>query len=362
MKLEVINKYSLKSPDYAAAIFPGAVKLANGELLMHFCAGSGFESSDQNCVQARSADNGRTWQTEQCIADVDCLKSAEPFTFCSKPTLLSDGSLISAGYGFFRDRPDMGLSDYAGEYKRFPKIKNYALFSNDCGKSWSAPHEIEHQYNGLEISGPVLAGSDGKLRIFATPFELNAKVNLGITLISSDSGKSWQEAGRFFASGDIAPWEVRSIELASGRIMLVFWAFDLKNQQHLNNHVVFSDDGGESWSEPIDTGLRGQASNWLMIDGKAAILQARREGKKTGLYLNIIEDFDGSRFTFSQDICLWDASGKANSGSRIEEQFASLKFGQPSALELADGSYLFCFWHQVNGEYTVQCWQTARLR
>ena len=76
----------------------------------------------------------------------------------------------------------------------------------------------------------------------------------------------------------------------------------------------------------------------------------------------MIEEFDGKKFNFSEDICLWDASGNANRGSRIEEQFASLKFGQPSALELADGSYLFCFWHQVNGEYTVQCWQTARSR
>lgn len=357
MKVEILNKCSIKSSAAPAAIFPGAARLANGDVVMHFVAGNDFESSDHFVMQARSCDSGKSWQVEQCIVDVNCLNTVEPFTSCCKPTVLPDGSIITAGYGFLRDRPDMGLSDYAEEYKRFPAMKNYLLRSQDNGRSWSAPEEIVHQYSGLEISGPVLAGSDGKLRIFATPFELNAAVNRGITLVSQDKGKSWEQAGDFFVSNDIAPWEVRSLELACGRIMLIFWAFDLKNQRHLDNKIVYSDDGGLSWSKVIDTGLRGQASNLLVLDDKIALLQARREGDTPGLYLNIAESFDGDKFTFSPDICLWDAAGGANSGTRIEEQFASLKFGQPSLLKLDDGTHLLIFWHQVNGEYTVQSWK-----
>ncbi len=64
--------------------------------------------------------------------------------------------------------------------------------------------------------------------LFASPFELHSTEKTGVTLISRDNGMTWQEGARFFRSTDIAPWEVRSVELPSGRILLVFWAFDLK--------------------------------------------------------------------------------------------------------------------------------------
>ena len=238
MKIEVIKKCTVKVPGIPVAAVPGAVKLPNGELLIHFVAGSGFESSDHRMMQARSVDHGMSWQLEQCIADTDCVDSPDPFTFCCKPTLLADGSLITAGYGFFRDEPEMGLSDYAEKYKRFPAMGNYLLRSRDNGVTWSAPETIDHSYSGMEISGPVLMCRDGALRIFASPFELHSTEKTGVTLISRDNGMTWQEGARFFRSTDIAPWEVRSVELPSGRILLVFWAFDLKNQQHLCNHVV----------------------------------------------------------------------------------------------------------------------------
>lgn len=357
MDLEILSRCTVRDPDTVVSAFPGVAQLANGDLLMYFCSGSRFEAADSHLMQARSKDGGSSWQIERCIADTNCMKSPEPFTFCCKPTVLSDGSIVSGGYGFFRDRPDMGLSDYAEEYKRFPKMGNCILRSNDNGASYTAPEIIAHKYSGLEISGPILAGSDGKLRIFATPFELNAPENLGVTLISDDQGKSWYEGGCFFRSPDVAPWEVRAVELASGRILLVFWAFDLKAQKHLDNKIVYSDDGGLSWSEVIDTNLRGQASNWVVFDGKAALLQARREGDNPGIYLNIMEKFDGRVPEFSEDICLWNASGKANRDGRIEEQFAALKFGQPSAIVLDDGSWLLIFWQMADDKYTVQSWK-----
>ena len=356
MQIEIVNKCTVRDVTCPAAIFPGAVKLANGQILLHFVAGSDFESSDQHVMQARSIDNGLSWQVEKCIVATDSLKTDEPFTFCCKPTVLENGELITAGYGFFRDRPDMGLSDYATEYRHFPKMGNYLLHSTDNGISWSELQRIEHGYNGLELSGPVLACNDGALRLFATPFELDAPENKGLTFISYDNGKSWKEGGMFFCSKDIAPWEVRSIQLPSGRIMLVIWAFDLKQQKHLNNHIVYSDDGGMTWSKPIDTGLRGQASNWMLLAGRPGILQARREGEDAGIYLNAMEHFDGTKCIFSPDVCIWNATGKANKGNRIEEQFASLKFGQPSAMQLDDGTWLLFFWHLANNEYSIQVW------
>lgn len=357
MKVDILHRSVLKSSEFPAAVFPGALRLPNGDVIIHFVAGSGFESADHQVMQVRSADKGYSWIQEKCIADTHCVDSPEPFTFCCKPSLLDDGSVITAGYGFFRDHPEMGLSDYAEKFKRFPEMGNYLLRSADNGVSWSTPEKIVHSRGGMEISGPVLACRDGKLRIFAAPFELHAAENLGVTLISEDKGVTWREGGLFFRSSDVTPWEVRSVELPSGRILLVFWAYDLKKQQHLNNHIVYSDDGGMTWSAPIDTKLRGQASNWLWVEGKLALLQARREGEKIGLYLNALDDPDAESFSFSEDLCLWDAADGANRKGSIEKQFAALKFGQPSGLELDDGSTLLIFWKMAEDEYTVQSWK-----
>ena len=111
-----------------------------------------------------------------------------PFTFCAKPTLLPSGELIAAGYGFFRDRPEMGLSDYAEKFKHFPAVENVLIRSIDFGHNWSRPEKIIHSRSGLELSGPALTCRDGKLRFFASPFQLNAPRQEGLTFESGDGG------------------------------------------------------------------------------------------------------------------------------------------------------------------------------
>lgn len=48
---------------------------------------------------------------------------------------------------------------------------------------------------------------------------------------------------------------------------------------------------------------------------------------------------------------------KKSTGARIEEQFASLKFGQPSILPLDDGTHLLLFWQCVGKEYHIESWK-----
>ena len=354
-KPEIIRRNRLRAPGTEVSAFPGAVELPDGEVLMLFVCGSGFESSDAELVQARSRDGGESWDFEGRILDPVKAGYTMPFTFCAKPTLLPDGEVIAAGYGFLRDRPEMGLSDYAEKFKRFPTVENCLLRSRDGGRRWGPPEKIRHSRDGLELSGPALACRDGKLRFFAAPFLLNAPRQEGLTFESSDGGATWSESGTFFSSPEIAPWEVRGAELGSGRILLVFWAYDLKRRKHLNNHIVWSDDGGKTWSPPVDTGLRGQAANLLVTDRSVAILQARREANAPGIYLTELESWSEAGVKTGEDLLLWDAAGKSNSGSRIEEEFASLKFGQPSILHLRDGSCLLLFWQCDGDGYHIEC-------
>ena len=358
MKIVIESKTSITSPDSRCAFFPGVTKLDDGSLLMLFVSGSEFESSDHHMVIARSTDGGITWSCEGDLIDHSKLPFAEPFSESCKPTSLGGGKVIAAGYGFLRDRPEMGLSDYAEKFGHFPKALNPVLSSSDNGRTWEEPHFIRHDYAGLELSGPALKCPDGRVLVFAAPFVLKADLQQGFTFESRDGGENWQQTGTFFSSTDVAPWEVRSILLPSGRIVLVIWAYDLRNQRHLANHLVWSDDCGRTWSKPIDTGLRGQASNFLMYKGKLGILQARREGDAPGIYLSFVDLHDDSVEVLDEG-CVWDARGMANRKGKIEEQFANLKFGQPSATALDDGKYLLVFWNFVDGVYSVQSWRFA---
>lgn len=354
MNLKTEKIINITSPHSVSTLFPGAVMLPDNELLMMLVSGSGFESSDQHLLQIRSQDLGKSWVVEtDAVSDLS-FPGLQPFSPCAKPVLCPDGTLCAAGYGFHRDRPELGLSDYAEKFGRFPKVDNFFISSSDRGKSWSQPRIIEHRYDGLEISGPLLALPDGELLLFAAPFVLNSSRQTGLTFSSCDGGMTWQQRADFFESESIAPWEVRSVQLPSGRIILIFWAFDLANSRHLNNHIVYSDDRGLTWSAPADTALRGQSSNFLLHDNRLGILQTRREGDMPGIYLSDVELVNNT-VNIIDEVCLFDAAGMVNRGVKIEEQFAALKFGQPSALCLPDGAYLLIFWSMdLPGVYSVK--------
>ena len=358
MKITIQKKNQITTPGVHDSMFPGAALLPDGRILLLYNSGSGFEASDCQMYKAFSSDAGESWQFDGLMYDIKDTPFDLPYTDCVKPTVLDNGEILAAGYGYLRDEPEMGISDYAEKYGRFPKVKNHTLRSKDNGRTWSRLEVIDHPFEGLELSGPAIKGLDGKLLFFAAPFVLKSEMQTGLTYESSDNGKTWQRTGNFFESPDIAPWEVRGIQLDSGRIVLILWVFDLKKQSHCNTTIVWSDDYGKTWSKPFDTGLRGQASNMLIYNDELYLLQARREGDKPGIYLNKVT-FDGKdNAIVHEDNCIWDAAGQANQGSRIEQQFVTMRFGQPSALRLKNGEYILFFWYcDAESYYSVQAWK-----
>ena len=357
MRITVLKKNTITAPGIHDAMFPGAARLSDGRILLLFNAGSGFEASDCRMHKAWSCDQGESWQYDGLMYSDSELPFDMPFTDCVKPTVLDHGEVIAVGYGFLRDKPEMGLSDYAEKYGRFPPAKNHTLRSLDHGRTWGKFTIIDHEFAGLELSGPAIRGLDGKLHFFAAPFVLKTDLQTGLSYESSDNGRTWLRTGNFFESPDAAPWEVRGIQLPGGRIVLILWVFDLKKQAHCNTALVWSDDFGATWSKPADTGLRGQASNMLIYRDELYLLQARREGEHPGIFLNKA-DFDAQdNILIGEDCRIWDAAGQASCGKRIEQQFVTMRFGQPSALKINDDEYILFFWH-CNGEsYSVQAWR-----
>lgn len=341
-------------------LFPGLCALPGGGLLALYTAGNGFESADQLPYYAVSQDNGRQWSTGKPLFSTINLPGGGVFSCCAKAALRPDGGLLALGYGFEREEPTLSLSDYAARHGRFPRCRNFVCTSPAGALAWSSPRFVEHGYSGIETSGPPLADGQGNLLFFGPPFVLRQQSQRGLVFRSGDGGASWQEHGCYFTHPDIAPWETRGCRMPGGRLWLVFWAYDLRREKHLNNALVWSDDGGRSWSAPMDSGIHCQASCLLALPGYPGhmlLAGAVREGDQPGIRLYLLEAGSGRCLA---EQTLLNLRHMANAAGGIETQFASLRFGQPGLLALDDGSLLLSYWSQVDGRYACR-WQSLRL-
>lgn len=334
-------------------IFPGVCVKPDGTLALLMVSGSAFESADQRLAAWTGEPDGLHWQLEGVLPEI--LSGGVLFSAAAKPAALPDGTLVALGYGFERADAAETLSGHAEKYGVFPPVRNAVWFSHDGGRSYSAPQWLNHRHGGIEFSGPALVLRDGRLLGFGAPFHLAAADQCGLCFESCDSGLSWREKSTFFTGGAVAPWECRGLELSDGRIVVVFWAFDLAAQKHLTNRIAVSADGGAAW-QVLDTGLSGQAANLIdcgWADGTFGLLQARREGDAPGLYLSRIE-LHAAAVTVHETVKLYDAANGANVTGDIARQFYHLKFGQPALHRLRDGGFLLVFWRcNTAGGYEI---------
>ena len=324
----------------AGAWFPGVVRLPSGELLATFSTGDDFEGR-MTMAASRSADDGASWRSEAAMFDGFELGLGN-----LKPTLLADGTLICVGYGFSFGDDGLVNSATGG----LAPGGNFVAFSADDGCSWSAPRRFDTGHPEiLETSGPCVELPNGELLAVGTPFPMwDGKMpsgRRGFVLRSTDKGGSWRSDGIFFDSpeGNVTPYETRIVRQPSGRLVVMIWCLDEAAGKSLNNHVVFSDDSGRTWSRPIDTGMAGQASNLLPLeDGTLLATHCVREGEDAGLFLNHAEIADG-RWKVLRSAKIWSARASSRIRS-LDDMGEKLKFGQPSLLRLGNGDYLAVHW------------------
>jgi len=345
------------------AYFPGLVNLPSGDLLAMFVLGEALEAANTTTVVSRSHDQGRTWNFEGPIHE-----RKPDHRYCwdgLKPTLLNDGTLIAAGYRFHRTDPDQTITNPDPHVDGLRGGDNLVSFSGDEGRTWSYPRIFARTHPELiENSGPTIQLRRGAILGCGSLFPMWDGTHptgcVGVLLRSENGGETWDDRTHFFEdpTGHFAPSEARLCEMQDDRVVALFWMLDHVNAGNLPNHMTVSHDGGASWSDPIDTGVWGQASSLTHWgDDVLLTIHCHREGEDVGLYARIV-DFADDRWRMITEAKIWDnaASMKVATYATMGQD---LKFGQASLLRLDNGDILATHWAVEDGQSRIL---THRLR
>jgi len=344
-----------------------------------------FESADATTYIARSRDLGKTWDLDGALRDLTNREETLPSSMgcrapeearelepegikppekispevCRsdylKPTVLRDGTVVAVGYRFERRDPAAGISiEKTGGILPGEDIVS---FSPDEGKTWT-PHRVilRTRPELYEISGPCLELGSGDLVAVAAPFRMpdgkNPSGQTGILLRSKDKGRIWTDDEIFFRSpgGNMTPYESRICEMQPGRLVAIVWAYDTTADRHHPNQIAVSQDDGRTWSNPVDTGIWGQASNLIWVGGDRLMTIHAHRGENPGIFVRLV-DFKGDLWTPVEEAAIYGAGSPVQTkpGQGMAEMFAALKFGQPSLLQLPDGGILAAHWTVEKG-------------
>ncbi len=353
--LQEITVYQNPAPLLVSqqAVFPGFVQLPNGDLLAMFCIGRAFDAADQHVVTSRSRDFGRSWSAPHRLQA--CSPSQPLESESLKPLVLADGSLLATGYVF--ERPDCLTPIIDPETFAVLPMKNKVSFSRDNGHSWDTPRRIDINGAPLEMSGPCIQLASGRVLAACAPFHLGRSGHAGWIVFSDDGGHSWGKLSEFFCTpnGEVSAWECRLCETRPNHVAVLFWAYDNKRRQNLPNHIAFSQNGGASFAPALDTGIRAQASNLIRLDdGRVLTIHAHREAP-VGLIVRRV-DISGGAFRVEARLDLFSSTDKGAQTADIRQQFASLKFGQPSLLRLHNGEVFASCWSFENCQHVIKAY------
>ncbi len=337
------------------SIFPSLCQLPDGTLAAAHVIGQAFESADQVPYISFSTDGSKTWTKPQQMFDFK--EKNGKFSGCAKITLLPDGRLIAIGYGHDRLDPELPVGN--PENGGLLDDMVFCSFSADNGKTWSDPTEIECSWGPhVEASGPIVVLKDGTLITPITGFPgWDGKMTgpiCGKALRSEDNGKTWEDSSvcMAFENGVTTCYEQRMCQLDSGVIINIGWNQNTVTGERYDNHYTYSADNGKTWSAPITTGVRGQASSVCALGGEKllALHAVRRDTDRPGIYAYVI-DFSDKTWKVVDEAVVWEPTTPLLKDTKMAESFAFLKFGQPSAIKLKDGDLLMTHWYAQDGLY-----------
>lgn len=336
------------------ALFPGVIRLADGRLLALLSIGQAFDAADMRSFTSFSDDDGLTWSPPQRLHHGEAVpEEQESF----KPLQLRDGRVLATGYVFERPDPLQPIVDPVT--LALPKLVPKLTISTDGARSWSRPVAIRIEGEPpLEMSGPATQLPSGRIIAATSPFHLRPTGHSGWIVASDDSGANWFKLSEFYSTPgeDIHAWECRLAAWGEGRVAVLWWAYDHTSGLNLNNHIAFSSDDGRSFGPGVDTGVPGQSSSLIHLEGETLLtIHAQRE-RDAGLVVRRV-NVAGDRFEIEEELELFADPAMGSTTADMKQQFGDLKFGQPSLLRLNATELLAYCWAFENHQYIIKAFR-----
>ena len=337
------------------AMFPSIAKLDNGEILASFQIGEAFESVDATTYLSKSVDGGLTFSNPVQMFNKKWEKPVKSDTL--KITKLDGNKLFAIGYQFIRKDHNLPL----GNPKTGGLLDDEVFFSVSLnnGKTWSKRKTIKTYWGKhTEASGHIVKLNDGSLATPITGFNDWEAVKVtpcqGRLLRTYDEGKTWNDSVicMEFKDNNVTCFEQRMCQTTNGTIVVIGWNENTITGELLNNHVTFSTDNGKTFTSPIDTGIKGQASFVLALDdNKVLALHSLRKGAEKPGILACIVDISKGTWNVLEKKLIWSPNTPLIKDNNFADIFAYLKFGQPSAIRVSNNELLMTHWALENGQY-----------
>ncbi|MDH4271453.1 MAG: glycoside hydrolase [Candidatus Aminicenantes bacterium] len=239
--------------------FPDVCRLQDGRLMAVFYAGYGHVSlPDERLPRGGrisyclSGDEGRTWSEARILYDGPD-DDRDPSI-----VQLSNGSLIC---NFFSLRKKETVKEKEAPWTG---LGSWMVVSRDAGKTWSEPRLISTEYY---CSAPLRELPDG--RVILGLYRQTGKKSHGAVIISEDGGKAWGKPVDIDNGGYKLDAETDVIRLKDGSLYAV------QREPKTTMCYSVSRDGGRTWSVSRALGFPGHCPYLLRTPDDIIILAHR---------------------------------------------------------------------------------------
>ena len=334
------------SKNISSCTFPGFCELEDKRLLVSF-KGSPKKvpyntgECGYTCI---SSDGAKTFSPPE--------KMFEPPIVNGKPTTIR--TLYYLGLGADRvlavfNAVDASCEDLEYYNEQTEGLKDTFIMhalSMDNAQSFSQPVRFESALFGnvpLPLTGPPCLLKDGRIAI---QFEVNKRysdetpwVHSSAAVFSKDGGRTWADEVKITQDPDVYYWDQRLSCLEDGSLFDLFWSYDRKNAQYINIHAARSMDGGKTFCEVFDTGLRGQPGNAVSLDERRICCIYINRDTSPVIKLAVSED---SGRTWQDEFTVYDSQKKLELSSGLDmndawAQMGAFNVGHPYLAKLSDG-------------------------
>lgn len=342
--------------DRAVATFPMVLGLKDGRVLATYKAGPTKDSDRATVELCWSEDLGQSW-TEPTTLKTPSVGGKKGSLWVAYPTQLSSGRLVLIAMWVDRETfPDSKL--FHSETEGCLPMTVLWSESDDGGGSWSPWRVIPtpDELGPPSVTSPLMELAGGRLALSVEtnkPYlDASKWYQRVVYLYSEDEGRSWSAPHTVSQdpTGRMFNWDQRAGVAPDGRIVTFTWYFDSREGTYLNIRRRISRDEGRSWTDPEDLGFPDQAATPAILpDGRTVLARVDRFGTQS-IRARLAPAIDAA-FPAETEIVLYDHAAvlrsRPSAGVNMADTLdvmSDWSYGLPYATVLSNGEVLIVYY------------------